>query len=178
MASWVCTNAMANATLLIVQPINLFGVLGVVLLEVMCSKVGMGKQLHRPLIVWFTIGVLATSCAIFGTGLIGILFVYHQAGMFHIQPTLLLVAMPLIGLVGLTRRKLWGRDVSLLSLASLWAFILRGFWSIFGEKPLAEFRMTPLHLSIFLILNTLLILLPSLFARLRWGMASREFFLD
>lgn len=84
--------------------------------------------------------------------------------------------MPLIGLIGLTRRKLWGRDVSLLSLVSLWAFVLGGFWSIFGEKPIAEFRMTTLTLSTFLFLITLLILLPSLFAKLRWGVASREFF--
>ncbi|MEJ7623801.1 MAG: hypothetical protein WKF34_07390 [Pyrinomonadaceae bacterium] len=138
----------------------------------------MGKQPRRPFIVWSAIGVLATSSAIFGAALIGILFVYDEARAFHIQPALLLVAMPLTGLLGLTTRKLWGREVSLLSLASLWAFVLQGFWSIFGEKAIAEFRMTPLTLSTFLFLITLLILLPSLFARLRWGVASREFFGD
>ncbi len=138
----------------------------------------MSKRPHRPLIVWFTISVFAISSAIFGATLIGILFVYDEARAEHIQPALLLVAMPLTGLVGLARRERWGRDVSLLSLVSLWAFTLHGFWSIFGAKPIADFQMTPLTVSVFLFLITLLIFLPSLFASLRWGVASREFFGD
>lgn len=138
----------------------------------------MSKRPHRPLIVWFTISVFAISSAIFGATLIGILFVYDKARAEHIQPALLLVAMPLTGLVGLARRERWGRDVSLLSLVSLWAFTLHGFWSIFGAKPIADFQMTPLTVSVFLFLITLLIFLPSLFASLRWGVASREFFGD
>ena len=130
------------------------------------------------MIVWFTAIVLAISSAIFATALIGVLFVYDEARAFHIQPSLLLVAMPLIGLVGLARRKRWGRDVSLLSLVSLWAFTLHGFWSIFGAKPIAEFQIRPLTVSVFLFLIILLILPPSLFASLRWGVASREFFGD
>ncbi len=144
----------------------------------MCYKFVMGKQAHRPLVVWSAISVLATSSAIFGASLIGVLFVYNEPRAFHIQPTLLLVVMPLIGLIGLMRQKLWGREVSLLSIASLWAFILGGFWSIFGAKPIAEFRMTTLTVSTFLFLITLLLLLPGLFARLRWGISSREFFGD
>src|SRR5687767_2849881 len=116
----------------------------------------MDKQAHRPLIVWLTVSVLATSSAIFGTALIGLLFVYDEARASHIQPALLLVAMPLTGLVALTRRKLWGREVSLLSLASLWAFTLHGFVSIFGAKPIAEFQMRPLTISTFLFLIILL----------------------
>jgi hypothetical protein len=134
----------------------------------------MDQQLRRPLIVWLTGIVLAISSAIIGTGLIGILFVYKETTPFQVRPILLL-ALSLAGLVGLARRKLWGREVALIFLASLWAFTLHGFWSIFGERPLIAFR-TPMIFSVFIFLVTLLIVLPILFAKLRWAAASLEFF--
>src|SRR4051812_43667378 len=134
----------------------------------------MDQQSRRPLIVSLTVIVLAISSGILGTGLIGILFVYDGARPFQIRPILLL-ALALAGLAGLAGRKLWGREVALIFLASLWAFTLHGFWSIFGERPINAFR-APLNFSVFILLITLLIVLPTLFAKLRWSAASREFF--
>jgi hypothetical protein len=131
-------------------------------------------QLRRPLPVLLTGVVLAISSAIIGTVLIGILFVYDDTTPYQVRPILLLT-LSLTGLIGLARRQLWGREVGLISLVSLWAFILHGFWSIFGERPIIAFR-TPLNFSVLIFLVTLLIVLPCLFAKLRWGAASREFF--
>lgn len=134
----------------------------------------MNMQHRRPLIVWTTVSVLAISSAMFGIALIGAVFVYHEGRISHLQPALLLVAMPLIGLVGLIRRKLWGRDVALLALASLWAFTLHGFLSIYSEREFEGIQMRTFVLFFFLV--ALLLFLPNLFARLRWGTASKEFF--
>ena len=134
----------------------------------------MDQQPRRPLIVWLTGIVLAISSAVIGGTLIAILFVYDDTAALQVRP-LLLFGLSVTGLVGILGRKLWGRDVALIALVSLWAFILHGFWSIFGERPLIAFR-TPMTLSVFILLLTLLIALPYLFAKLRWAAASRQFF--
>ena len=144
-------------------------------LEGSCFESAMDPQLARPWIVWCAGLVLALSSTFFGTLLLGTFFIYGDAAPFQVQRILLLVALPLTGLVGFARRKLWGRDVALLSLVSLCAFILQGFWSIFGENPLLAIR-TPVTFSVFILLIVLLTALPYIFAKLRWGTASREFF--
>jgi len=131
----------------------------------------------RPPVVWTTQIVLAISAAAFGTAMIGVFFIYGGASLFHVQSTLLLVLMPIAAFVGLARRTLWGREVALLSLACLWAYILHGYLSTFGDKSFARILQMP-HLgqSTFIFLIVLLVLIPCLFGKLRWGSKECEFF--
>lgn len=116
----------------------------------------------RTIVEWIILGLLTFLSILFGANLIGV-YLVQSFTIFHMLNAVLLALMPGAGVIGLWRRKQWGRNLAIMSLLCYWGYALRGFWLTFGDRsPIQLFRMSPILTGLLVLLAVTFVLLPYL----------------